>query len=75
MNQVKTELLTGESSLQQAVTLVEQAATLAAQAASRTGADTQNASLAAQIQGIQQQLVNLSNTTVGGRYILQRRFR
>ncbi|MGB7720716.1 MAG: flagellin [Bryobacteraceae bacterium] len=69
LNQVKTELLTGDASLQQAVTLVEQATTLAAQAASGTSTDTQNASLAAQIQGIQQQLVNLSNTTVGGRYI------
>jgi flagellar hook-associated protein 3 FlgL len=69
LNQVKTELLTGDASLQQAVTLVEQATTLAAQAASGTSTDTQNASLAAQVQGIQQQLVNLSNTTVGGRYI------
>jgi flagellar hook-associated protein 3 FlgL len=69
LNQVKTELLTGDASLQQAVTLVEQATTLAAQAASGTSTDTQNASLAAQVQGILQQLVNLSNTTVGGRYI------
>jgi flagellar hook-associated protein 3 FlgL len=69
LNQVKTELLTGDSSLQQAVTLVEQATTLAAQAASGTSTDTQNAALAAQVQGIQQQLVNLSNTSVGGRYI------
>jgi flagellar hook-associated protein 3 FlgL len=69
LNQVKTELLTGDASLQQAVTLVEQATTLAAQAASGTSTDTQNAALAAQVQGIQQQLVNLSNTSVGGRYI------
>jgi flagellar hook-associated protein 3 FlgL len=69
LNQVKTELLTGDASLQQAVTLVEQATTLAAQAASGTSTDAQNAILAAQVQGIQQQLVNLSNTSVGGRYI------
>jgi flagellar hook-associated protein 3 FlgL len=69
LNQVKTELLTGDASLQQAVTLVEQATTLAAQAASGTSTDTQIGNLAAQVQGIQQQLVNLSNTSVGGRYI------
>jgi flagellar hook-associated protein 3 FlgL len=69
LNQVKTELLTGDASLQQAVTLVEQAITLASQAGSTVNSDTQIANLAAQVQGIQQQLVNLSNTSVGGRYI------
>jgi flagellar hook-associated protein 3 FlgL len=67
LNQVKTELLTGDASLQQAVTLVEQATTLAEEAGSGTSIDY--AALAAQVQGIQQQLVNLSNTSVGGRYI------
>jgi flagellar hook-associated protein 3 FlgL len=69
LNQVKTELLTGDSSLQQAVALVEKAITLASQAGGGTSNDTENAALAAQVQGIQQQLVNLSNTSVSGRYI------
>lgn len=69
LNQVKTELLTGDASLQQAVALVEKAITLASQAGSTANSDTQIANLAVQVQGIQQQLVNLSNTSVGGRYI------
>ena len=69
LNQVKTELQNGDSALQQAVALVEKAITLASQAGSTVDGDTQIANLAAQVQGIQQQLVNLSNTSVGGRYI------
>ena len=69
LNQVKTELLTGDSSLQQAVALVEKAITLASQAGSTVNSNTQIANLAVQVQGIQEQLVNLSNTSVGGRYI------
>src|ERR1039458_4713905 len=53
LNQVKTELLTGDASLQQAVTLVEQAITLASQAGSTVNSDTQIANLAGQVQGIQ----------------------
>jgi flagellar hook-associated protein 3 FlgL len=69
LNQVKTELLTGDASLQQAVALLEKAITLASQAGSTVNSDTQIANLAVQVQGIQQQLVDLSNTSVGGRYI------
>src|SRR5271157_2498597 len=69
LNQVSTELQTGDSSLQQAVALMEQAITLAAQTGSPGDTATQNATLAAQVRGIQQQLVNLSNTSVNGRYI------
>src|ERR1035437_1983461 len=64
LNQVKTELLTGDSALQQAVKLMDQAVTLASQAGS-----AQNANLAAQVQGIQQQLVNISASSVNGGYI------
>jgi flagellar hook-associated protein 3 FlgL len=69
LNQVKTDLQNGDSSLQQAVKLMEQAITLAAQTGSLSDTATQNAALAAQVQSIQQQLVNLSNTRVNGRYI------
>ena len=69
LNRVKTELQNGDSSLQQAVALLDRAMTLAAQAGNGINNDTQNAYLAVQVQGIQAQLVNLSNTSVGGRYI------
>jgi flagellar hook-associated protein 3 FlgL len=69
LNQVGTVLKNGDSSLQQAVTLVEQAITIAAQTGNTDDNATQNATLAAQVQSIQQQLVNLSNTSVNGRYI------
>jgi flagellar hook-associated protein 3 FlgL len=69
LNQVNTELQTGDSSLQQAVTLIEQAITLAAQTGSTDNNDTQDATLAAQVESIQEQLVDLSNTSVNGRYI------
>ena len=69
LSHVKSELLTGDTSLQQAVALMEKAITLAEQASAGAGSDVQNAALALQIQGIQQQLVGLSNTKVNGRYI------
>jgi flagellar hook-associated protein 3 FlgL len=69
LNQVKTELQNGDSSLQQAVALVEKAITLASQAGSTVNSNTQISNLAVQVQGIQEQLVNLSNTSVNGRYI------
>jgi flagellar hook-associated protein 3 FlgL len=68
LNQVGAELKNGDSSLQQAVALIEKALTLAAQAGS-TADNTQIGTLAAQVQGIQEQLVNLSNTNVNGRFI------
>jgi len=69
LNQVNTQLQTGDSSLQQAVTLIEQAITVATQTGSPGDTATQNATLAAQVQSIQEQLVNLSNASVNGRYI------
>ena len=68
LNQVKTELDTGDSTLQSAVTALEQAISLGTQAASTQSA-SQNAVFLQQAQAIQQQLVNASNTSVNGRYI------
>ncbi len=66
---VKTEVDTGQQSLQSAVGLFEQAQTLAAQGASSTQtADTRN-NLAAQVDIILQQLTSLANTSVNGRSI------
>jgi flagellar hook-associated protein 3 FlgL len=68
LNQVKSELQTGDSALQSVVTTLEQAINLGTQ-----GANTQDASqravLAQQVQGIQQQLVALSNTSDNGQYV------
>jgi flagellar hook-associated protein 3 FlgL len=69
LNQVGTELKSGDSSLQQAVALLEKAITLASQAGSTVNGNTQIATLAGQVQDIQEQLVGLSNTSVGGRFI------
>ena len=69
LNQVGTELKSGDSSLQQAVALLDKAITLASQAGSTVNGDTQIATLAGQVQDIQEQLVGLSNTSVGGRFI------
>jgi flagellar hook-associated protein 3 FlgL len=68
LNQVKTELSSGDAALQDAVQAVEQAISLGTQAASTQDA-SQRAVLAQQAQGIQQQLVSLSRTSVAGRYI------
>ena len=69
LNQVGTELKSGDSSLQQAVALLDKAITVASQAGSTVNGDTQIATLAGQVQDIQEQLVGLSNTSVGGRFI------
>ena len=69
LNQVGTELKSGDSSLQQAVALLDKAITLASQAGSTVNGNTQIATLAGQVQDIQEQLVSLSNTSVGGRFI------
>jgi flagellar hook-associated protein 3 FlgL len=69
LNQVKAELQSGDSSLGQAVALIEKAIALAAQGGSNLNTNTQTADLALQVQGIQAQLVNISNTNVNGHFI------
>lgn len=68
LNQVKTELDTGDSVLQQAIKSIEQAVSLGTQA-STTLSDSQHATLLEQVRGIQAQLVGITRTTVAGRYI------
>jgi len=68
LDQVRTELAGGDAALQQAAKLLEQAVTLGAQAAS-TPESAKFAELARETQSIQQQLVGLSRTMAGGRYI------
>jgi len=69
LGQVQTEVNTGESVLESAVSLVENAQTLGAQGASDTSdADTRQ-NLADQLGSVLQQLVSTANTSVAGRYI------
>jgi flagellar hook-associated protein 3 FlgL len=68
LNQLTTELDTGDSALQQAIKSVEQAISLSTQAGS-TLSSSSNATLLQQAQDIQSQLVNASRTVVDGRYI------
>jgi flagellar hook-associated protein 3 FlgL len=68
LNQVTTELSSGDAALQQATRLMDQAVSLATQAANATDS-TAFASIAAQVQGIQQQMVSLTATQASGRYI------
>ena len=66
---VKTEVDTGEQSLESAVQLFDQVQTLGAEGATGTQTATTRASLAQQLQSIQQQMVSLANTSINGRYI------
>ncbi len=69
MNQVQSEVDTGQNALQSAVSLTEQAETLTTQGqTSFADADTRQ-QIATQIGTIMTQMVNLANTTSGGRYI------
>jgi flagellar hook-associated protein 3 FlgL len=69
LGNVQTEVNTGESVLESAVTLVERAETLGAQGASGTASSDTRQNLADELGSVLQQLVGAANTQVGGRYI------
>ena len=69
LGRVQTEVNTGESVLENAVTLVERAQTLGAQGANATTTADTRRNLADELGSILQQLVASANTTVEGRYI------
>jgi flagellar hook-associated protein 3 FlgL len=69
LTQVSTEVNTGEQSLESAVSLLDQVQTLAAEGTTSTATAGGRATIAAQIQSIEQQLVGVANTQVSGRYI------
>ncbi len=69
LNRVKTEVDDGESSLQDAVSVVEQIRTLGAQGNTGTQTAETRQILADQISTLLEELVGLSNTQVDGRYI------
>jgi len=60
---------TADSALQSASTLLDQVLSIATQGASTTTSASQRAMLGTQVQGLAESLVNLANTTVGGKYI------
>lgn len=66
---VKTDVDTAEQTVGQAIQLVDQATTLAAQGASSTQTADTRLGLAQQVQGIQEQLVSLTQANVQGRFI------
>ncbi len=69
LGQVQTEVNTGETALEGAVTLVERAETLGAQGASDTVDVNTRQELAGELGSVLQELVSTANTTVQGRYI------
>jgi flagellar hook-associated protein 3 FlgL len=65
----KTETDTGEQALQNAVQLFDQVQTLAAEGATGTQTASARATIAQQLQSIQQQMVGLANTSISGRFV------
>ncbi|HVO99225.1 MAG TPA: hypothetical protein VMT15_14220 [Bryobacteraceae bacterium] len=66
---VTTEVNTGEQALQSAVSLFDQVQTLSAEGVTGTQTAAGRASIAQQLQAIEQQMVGLANTRVNNRYI------
>lgn len=66
---VTTEVNTGETALQSAVSLVERAQTLGAQGDSDLATSDTRQNVANELGSVLQQLVSAANTSVGGRYI------
>jgi flagellar hook-associated protein 3 FlgL len=69
LGNVQAEATTADQAIGQSISLLQNAEVLATQGASSTTTLANAQLLAAQVQGIQQQLVSLANTTVAGRWI------
>jgi len=69
LNNLKPELQTGDAALQQAMQNVESAIQIASESTSPLANANSRAQLVIQVQGILQNLVNLSASSVNGRYI------
>jgi flagellar hook-associated protein 3 FlgL len=69
LGQVSTEVNTGEQALESATTLMDQVQTLSAQGTTSTQTAAGRATIAQQLQSIEQQMVGLANTQVNNRYI------
>ena len=69
LGRVKTEVDTAENALQSAVKLVERAQTLGSQGQSNVNSVSVRQDLAAELGGVLEQLVGISNTSVDGRHV------
>ena len=69
LNQGQTEATAADGALQSASSLLDELASIAAQGVSSTATDASRNVLGEQVQQIQQQLVNIANTSVNGRFI------
>jgi flagellar hook-associated protein 3 FlgL len=69
LNRVKTETDTAEQTLGNAIKLVERAIVLAAQGANTTTSTASRATAGAEVAGILEQLVNMSQVRVENRYV------
>lgn len=69
LNSAQTEAQTADGALQTASTLMDQLVSLGAEGASSTSSPSARAVLGQQVQSIQQQLVAVANTSIGGTYI------
>jgi flagellar hook-associated protein 3 FlgL len=69
LGQVSTEVNTGEQALENATSLMDQVQTLSAEGATSTQTASGRATIAQQLQSIEQQMVGLANTQVSNRFI------
>lgn len=69
LGNIKTEVDTAEQAMQTAVQLFDQVQTLGAQGATGTQTAEMRATLANQLQSIEQQFVGIANTNIQGRYV------
>jgi|GEM_PF-501137 len=69
LGSVQAEAQTADQAIGTATSLLQQAATLGSQGANSTATASSRQELAAQVQSIQQQLIQVANTKAGGRYI------
>jgi len=69
LSNVTPQVTSGEEAIQQAIQVLDTATALATQAAGSTSDARQRLDLVPQVQGILQQLVSLSQTSVNGQYI------
>src|ERR1019366_6172883 len=66
---VQGQLSTADSMLSSVVTALQRAISLGVEGANGTLSDSDRASIASELQGIQSQLVSLANTSYQGRYV------
>lgn len=69
LTNVQDEATTADQAIGQAISLIQNAESLASEGANSTTSAATAQTLAGQVQGIQQQLVSIANTAIGGRFI------